>query len=97
VTTTKMSVPEVRERLYELANILGSTELRHLAEQLHRRSPARHAPAASRRMTQERAAAIREYAARNPGLTEHQIGVVFGVNQGRVSESLVGFRDGRTR
>lgn len=92
-----LTIPEVRERLYHLADVLGSDELYFLATQLHRRRPGHNGKPASRRMTPELAQAIRDFAAANPDVTEHAIGVRFGVNQGRVSEALVGFRDGTTR
>lgn len=87
-----LTVPEVRDRLYQLADELGSTELRRLADNLWRRRPGRQTRAQSRAVTPELVTAIREFAADHPSMTEHQIGVRFGVNQGRVSEALFGFR-----
>ena len=92
-----LTIPEVRQRLYHLADVLDSGELRFLASQLHRRRAGHNGKPASRRMTPELAQAIRTFAQKNPDVTEHAIGVLFGVNQGRVSEALVGFRDGTTR
>jgi hypothetical protein len=43
-------------------------------------------------MTPALVEAIRLYADIHPGMSEHRIGIVFGVNQGRVSEALSGFR-----
>lgn len=88
-----MTVPEVRDRLYQLADILGSTELHRLADNLWRRKPGRRkAPVSAQHLSPELAAAIREYAGNNPKMTEHQISILFGVNQGRVSEALFGHR-----
>jgi hypothetical protein len=90
---TLMTVPEVRDRLYAMADAYRLPELRHLADQLHRRKPARpKARAQSPTMTPALVEAIRLYADIHPGMSEHRIGIVFGVNQGRVSEALSGFR-----
>lgn len=86
-----MTVPEVRERLYVLSDVLP--ELRALADQLWRRPPGRKkAPAVSRKLTPELKDEIRAYASAHPGETEHSVSIHFGVNQGRVSEALFGHR-----
>lgn len=95
-----MTIPEVRDRLYELADehagsALGA-ELHSLADNLWRRRSSRSRTAGerveSRPMTPQLAAWIRGYAERNPDETELAIGIHFGVNQGRVSEALYGKR-----
>ncbi len=92
-----MSIPEVRDRLYELADVLRSAELRMLADQLWRRpSGRRPVKPKSRTMSGELAERIRAYVAEHPDEPEDRVGDRFGVNQGRVSEALFGFRDGST-
>lgn len=92
-TPRTMTVPEVRDRLYELAGEMRSEELMHLANQLWRRRPGKvKARASAVHMTPELAQSIRDYAVTHPWLSEHRIGIEFGVNQGRVSEALFGFR-----
>lgn len=98
-----MTIPEVRDRMRaiadELRDPLGdadvdmiAAELEQLADALRRRRSRPHAPTVSRNMTPELAQEIRDYAATHPTETELAIGVRFGVNQGRVSESLRGKR-----
>jgi hypothetical protein len=88
-----MTIPEVRDRLYELGSEIGLPELFKLADQLWRRQPGRpRAPVQHRRVTPELKAQIRAFAAEHPEMSEDKIGVRFGVNQGRVSEALFGFR-----
>lgn len=88
-----MTVPEVRDRLYEMSEIYRMPELRQLADQLWRRRPGRKpVRPQSRRVTPELREAIREFARGHPGMPEDRIGDHFGVNQGRVSEALFGFR-----
>lgn len=88
-----MTIPEVRERLYEMGSQWHSEELLRLADQLWRRPYVRSTRRTQRRPSPEQAEAIRIYAAEHPDLSEWQIGVDFGVNQGRISEVLAGFRE----
>jgi hypothetical protein len=89
-----VTIPEIRDRLYELAAIHGIEELTTLADETRRKHHRRRAPVAAREVTPELAADIRAYAKRHPTMTLHNVGIQFGVNQGRVSEVLFGFRDG---
>lgn len=91
----EMTIPEVRERLYELADAHRLPELRRLADQLWRRKPWRR-PVRPRSvaMTPEIAASVRRYVAAHPDVPEDRVGDVFGINQGRVSEALHGHRGG---
>jgi hypothetical protein len=83
----------VRKRLHELADLHGIDELHTLADELVRRSPGRRVSGpVSKSMTPELAEAIRAYSVAYPDATLHEIGKVFSVNQGRVSESLFGKR-----
>jgi hypothetical protein len=95
-----MRIPEVRDRLYRLADAVEdqdlSTELRFLADQLWRRRSQRSLTADQRiesdHMTPELASRIRRYAKQHPTMTMLAIGREFNVNQGRVSEALYGKR-----
>lgn len=86
-----LSIPEVRDRLRELADEHGIDELHELAEELYRKSPAKkRAPVRSPKLTAEMAEEIREYATANPDAHQQDIAEHFGVNHGRVSEALNG-------
>lgn len=78
------------EGLYELVDL--SNEARSLIRQLSRRSPEKVAEQTSAPCGPEKREAIRRYAAHHQGMTQLEIGRVFNVNQGRVSEALRGFR-----
>lgn len=88
-----MRVPEVADRLRELAVEKALPELAGLADELRRRRPVRKAKPVSAPMTEERKAQIRAYAKANPTLTYAAIASLFKVNIGRISEALRGFRD----
>jgi hypothetical protein len=94
---TEMTIPEVRDRLIELSLERGIPELTELAQQLSRKFHGRKARPRSAAMTAERTQAIREYARAHPTMSELEIGLVFGVNQGRVSEALYGKRGERDK
>lgn len=87
-----MKIPEVRDRLRELAVEHGIDELEILAEALRRRPPVRVAERRAEPMTEELRVAIRAYFKARPTASNQEIATVFGVNPGRVSESLAGFR-----
>lgn len=84
-----MTVPEVRVRLNQLAVSLACPELALLAFQLHRRPYVRKAPAQRRGVPHDE---IRAYAAAHTDLDYMGIASALGVNTGRVSEALAGFR-----
>lgn len=86
-----MRIPEIADRLRDLAAERGLPELAGLADELRRR-PSQRAPARSTPMSDELAADIRWYAARYPGLSQAEIAKKCGCNQGRVSEVLKGKR-----
>ena len=92
MATNKMSIPEVRTRMLELADELNCEELKMLAGQLYRRSPVRRAPRVSNPCTPRIAQDIREYAAQHPKMPLDRIASQFGVNPGRVSEAMNGER-----
>jgi hypothetical protein len=94
-----MKVPEVASRIREISELIQESypdeaaELVELADELKRRSPSGpRAPATSTPMTPELADEIREFAEQNPGMSHQDIGVVFNVNHGRVSEAIRGKR-----
>lgn len=91
----EMTIPEVRARLRELALELDEPELKALADQLVRRRNRIPAESTARSITPGLSDAIRVFAARNPDMSEHNIGLAFNVNQGRVSEALYGKRGER--
>ncbi len=84
------NIPLARERLEKLAN--QNPEFAHEIDDiiglLHRKPPARKAPAQSRAMTPALQEEIRQYAALYPNLGYRQIGAKFDVSIGRVSEAL---------
>lgn len=88
-----MRIPEIQERLRELAGELACAELEALAGQLSRRSPAPRSNPTSTPMTEEMRDAIRAYHRAHPKLPQVDVARVFNVNQGRVSEALRGFRE----
>jgi len=83
-----MSIPAVRARLRELAEEHGIPELNELADQTFRRSAQRRATTRSPKVTADMAQEIRDYAAANPDAHLQDIAEHFGVNHGRVTESL---------
>jgi hypothetical protein len=85
-------MPEIRDRLHELAEETGIDELRGLAEATRRRYHGRKAPIVSDAVTPELAAAVRAYCAAFPDKPMHEIATLFRLNQGRVSEILYGKR-----
>ena len=88
-----MKLPEIADRLRELSVELSCTELAGLADEMQRRSPVRRAPNASARMTPQLRADIRRHAHAFPDKTFADIGRVFNVNAGRVSETMAGYRE----
>jgi len=95
-----MTIPEVRQRLYELSEAHQGTALGHelwtLASNLHRRQSKRSRTSGERvecrKVTPELAAAVRDYERDHPDETMLAIGRRFDINQGRVSEILYGKR-----
>ncbi|QEE37961.1 MULTISPECIES: hypothetical protein [unclassified Methylobacterium] len=88
-----MTIPEIAARLRAKSQEDGDSELASLADELRRRAPVRRAPITSRRMTPQLRGDIRRYASDNPTIPYAEIGRHFGVNGGRVSETLAGFRE----
>ena len=95
-----MRIPQVANRIREIAEQIQSEfpgeadELIELAAELRRRSSTGpRAPATSTPMTPELAEEIEEFAQANPEMSQQDVGVVFNVNHGRISEILKGKRE----
>jgi hypothetical protein len=89
-----MRIPEIQDRLRELASIFETShrEVCWLVDELSRRPAVRRAPRTSEPMTPELKAKIRAYAHANPRLGYMEIAAVFNVSLGRVSEAIRGKR-----
>lgn len=91
----EMTIPQVRARLFDLAEELQLAELNYLASQLFRRhnqKPTKPRHRNPDRVTQQ---AIRAFHEALPELGMLEIGIHFNVNQARVSEALYGKRGER--
>lgn len=88
----ELTIPEIRERLHELADELGIDELHVLAEATRRRFNGRQVKPHQRTPDAAMCVDIQTYARLHPRATEFEIGQRFNVNQGRVSECLFGKR-----
>ena len=84
----KRTIPEIRKRMHELADELGSDELRELAEETRRSAAVTRAQPTSTPLTPQLAKEIREFQKQNPTLHQRAIAEHFNVNPGRVSEAL---------
>lgn len=82
------TIPEVRERLREIADERGIEELHELADEMYRKSAKKRAPVRSPKLTPEMAEEIRRYAADHPDAHQQDIAEHFRVNHGRISEAL---------
>lgn len=87
-----MRLPEVADRLRQIADQHQIDELHALAAEIRRRPAKSRAAPHSTRMTPMMADAIRRYHRDHPGASQVEIAQFFGVNPGRVSEALRGFR-----
>lgn len=87
-----MRLPEIAERLRELAVTLNTKELSDLADEIGRRPAGTRARPTSTPMSDELRDKIRAYRKAQPGLSQAKIGAHFNVNPGRVSEAIKGKR-----
>jgi hypothetical protein len=87
-----MRLPEIADRLRELALDHGLPELDELAGEIRRRPVRNRAPVSSNRMTPTLRAAIRAMKSANPTMAQVAIARHFNVNPGRVSEAIRGKR-----
>jgi len=99
MTRQYLTIPECRELLYELAAHLDTkgrraeaNTLRRIIVHMIRRPAHRKTAPKSEPMTPEMRRAIRAFALAHVGMSHQEIGAVFHVNTGRVSESIRGFR-----
>lgn len=88
----RRTIPELRDRLHELADELGCPELRDIAEETRRRYHGRAGRAKARHVTPELADKVRAFKKLNPGMIQRDIGDRFKIDHGRVSEILYGKR-----
>lgn len=87
-----MRIPEIADRLREVAAERGLPELAGLADELRRRPAGPRPPTVSQPMSEDLAEAIRALKASNPRMTQVEIARKLVINQGRVSEVLKGKR-----
>lgn len=87
-----MTIPQIRERLFELAAVHQMPELAELATQTKRRVNGARARRKAAPMDDALRDAIRAFVVARPGMSHMEVAVVFDVNTGRVSEALYGKR-----
>lgn len=87
-----MKIPEIRDRLHELADEHGIPELHELAEETRRRRPLRRAPARWPRLNDDQKSAVREMFSANPRMGVRDLADRFNTSIGRISEAIRGFR-----
>lgn len=89
-----MRIPEIRKEMdFLIADMeMALRRMKVLREELVRRPPVSRAPTKSRPVTASIANQIVTYRAAHPNDTQQEIANYFGVNPGRVSEVLAGFR-----
>lgn len=66
--------------------------LKAVRAEMHNRSPVDRVARVSKPLTDEHRATIRTLKEKNPGMAQHQIAALLGVDSGRVSEVLAGIR-----
>jgi hypothetical protein len=88
----KRTIPQIRDRLRELAIELDCPELRDLAEETRRDFCGHKAAPEAAKITPERAAEILHFVKRFPHLSNRAVGRIFHVDGGRVSELKNGKR-----
>jgi hypothetical protein len=88
-----MRIPDVQDRLMELADEHNMPELRELAVHLFRRKAVMKGRTFSKRMTDYLKEQIVLFHKANPSLNQLDIAKHFGVNPGRVSEAIAGKRE----
>jgi len=88
---TKLTILQIRERLFELALVHSDPELADLARATYRRTYTR-APTTRKGLDSETKTNIRNFVMRNPNMAFQDVANKFGVNPGRVSEAVHGYR-----
>lgn len=91
------NIPLARDLLLRLADEIDepySFRVRNIVETMMvKRSAVRRAPTKSVPVTEAIAKAVRKMAKKYPTMHQSEIALVFGLNQGRVSEILSGRKD----
>lgn len=88
-----MRIPEIRDRLHELADEHGIPELHHLAEETRRRAPIRRAPPRWPRLSAKQQAKVRAAFTRNPRIGVRELADRFNTSIGRIFEAVRGYRE----
>ena len=88
MTANNRGIPEIRDRLRELADETGIDELSSLADEMYRKQPEKRARTRSPKLTPEMAENIRQYALAHPDAHQQDIAEYFGVNHGRISQAI---------
>jgi hypothetical protein len=86
------TIPQIRERMHELAEELGCDELHELADETRRRSPVRRAAHRLPRLTTDLKLKIIEAARAFPEASYKELSEALNTSIGRVSEALAGKR-----
>lgn len=94
------TIPELRTDILEIAEDPRlpadiARRLRRIERQMYRRPAIRKTAVRSAPMTPQKAFEIRETFYSNPDMSMQRIGDLCGVNMGRVSENVAGFRASR--
>lgn len=87
-----MRIPEIRDRLHELADEHGLPELHHLAEETRRRSPIKRASAKYPALSDEQAGEVRRIYKATQSLGVRDLANMYKTSVGRISEAIRGFR-----
>lgn len=89
-----LKIPEVRQRLHDLADRIGGIEgdyLHFLAEATRRRTPISRAP--RQKQVRPPRAVLLAYKKAHPELSNHKVAIAFGMaNHGRVTDIIRGTR-----
>lgn len=86
--TVNLPIPEIRKRLYQLADEHGLDELRELADASYRKPPLRVTPRRFAKPTPDQKRQVIELAETFIHMPMREIGRRVGIDQGRVSEIL---------
>lgn len=92
------TIPQCRDALLEIANkeLMHEPDIadaiREIVMDMYRRPPVRRAPPKQKSLDPQLKAEIVEYVDQHPDETYADIAHLFGVNSGRVSEAVAGFR-----
>lgn len=87
-----MRIPEIRDRLHQLADEHGIPELHDLAEETRRRSPLRRVRSRWPKLTESQKEAVRAMFDAYPTLGVRDLADRFDTSIGRISEAIRGFR-----